>query len=89
MENVFLSIILALILGEVALLMFCDYWRAEHPWKWFIYKSLTTAFIVIWFCWAKDSFDLIEMSFAFILGAGMGIDFVGTYIHANNIKIMD
>lgn len=89
MENILSFIVLVFILMEASLIMFCDYWRDNNPWKWFIIKTLTTFLIVIWICFGKEHYDAFEVGIALVLGFGMGMDFINTLLQAKNIRLID
>ena len=89
METVFGFIILGLIVIEIAIYMYCEYWRELHPWKWFFVKLLTTVSIIIMICWGKESYENYELIAVAFFGIATGIDFAHTYFAANNTKTLD
>lgn len=89
METVFNFIVLGLIVIEIALYMFCEYWRELHPWKWFFVKLVTTLSLIIWICWGKETYEIYELIAVAIFGIATGIDFTTAHITANNTKNLD
>ena len=89
METVFKFIVLGLIAFEIALYMFCEYWRELNPWRWFFVKLLTTVSIITMICWGKETYGICELIAVAIFGIATGIDFAHTYITVNNSKTID
>jgi hypothetical protein len=89
MENIFDFIVLGLIVIEIAIYMYCEYWRELHPWKWFFVKLLTTVSVIIMICWGKECYENHELIAVAIFGIATGIDFAHTYITVNNTKMID
>lgn len=80
MEFVMLITICLLLAIEGALMMFCEYWRENNPWKWFVIKTLTTLLIVTYIMFDAEAFGKIDLVFVSIISACIGIDFAYTYI---------
>lgn len=89
METLFGFIVLCLIVIEIAIYMFCEYWRELHPWKWFFVKLLTTISVIIMICWGKECYENYELIAVAIFGIATGIDYANTYITVNNTKNID
>ena len=89
METVFDYIVLGLIVFEIAIYMYCEYWRELHPWKWFFVKLVTTVSLIIMICWGKETYENYELIAVAFFGIATGIDFAHTYITANNTKNLD
>ena len=89
METIFEFIVLGLIVFEIAIHMYCEYWRELHPWKWFFVKLLTTVSVIIMILWGKETYANYELIAVAIFGIATGIDFAHTYITANNSKMID
>lgn len=89
METIFEFIVLGLIIFEIAIYMYCEYWRELHPWKWFFVKLLTTVSVIIMILWGKETYENYELIAVAIFGIATGIDFAHTYITANNSKNLD
>lgn len=80
MNAIFLIIIGILLTVELAMIMYCEYWRENNPWKWFIIKSITTLLIVTYIVFDAESFGKIDLVFVSIISVCIGIDFACTYI---------
>lgn len=79
--NTILPIIIGILLTvELGMIMFCEYWRENNPWKWFVTKLLTTMSIVIYIVHDKELITMFDLIICAILGACIGIDFAYTYI---------
>lgn len=89
METIIGFVLLGFIVMEMGILMFCEYWRELHPWKWFFVKTVTTVSLMIWFCLGKEHYESYEIILTAILGIVIGIDFTHTYITSNNSKMID
>lgn len=86
MNTIFLIIIGILLTVELGIIMFCDYWRDNNPWKWFIIKTLSTIAIVSWFLREEKVFGMFDIIFVSILSICVGIDFVCTIINSKTLK---
>ena len=62
------------------MIKYCEYWRENNPWKWFVIKLLTTMSIVIYIVHDKELITMIDLGICGVLGACIGIDFASTYI---------
>jgi hypothetical protein len=80
MNTILLIIIGILLTVELGMIMFCEYWRENNPWKWFVIKTLTTLLIVIYIVNDKELITMFDLIICAVLGAGLGIDFASTYI---------
>ena len=80
MEFVMLITICLLLAIEGALMMFCEYWRENNPWKWFFIKTFTTLFIVFYILHGRETLVWFDLIFVAILAVCFGIDFACTYI---------
>ena len=80
MGIVMLITICLLLAIEGALMMFCEYWRENNPWKWFVIKTLTTFLIVTYIVFDAESFCKIDLVFVSIISVCVGIDFTCTII---------
>ena len=80
MNTIFLIIIGILLTVELGMIMFCEYWRENNPWKWFVIKLLTTMSIVIYIVHDKKLITMFDLCICAVLGACIGIEFVYTYI---------
>lgn len=89
METVFEFIVLGLIVIEIAIYMYGEYWRELHPWKWFFIKLLTTVSIIIMICWGKECYENYELFAVAFFSIATGIDYAYTYITVNNTKNID
>ena len=89
METIFEFIVLGLIVIEIAIYMYCEYWHKLHPWKWFFVKLLTTVSVIIMILWGKETYENYELIAVAIFGIATGIDFAHTYITVNNTKMID
>lgn len=89
METVFSFIVLGLIVIEIAIYMYCKYWRELHPWKWFFVKLLTTISVIIMILWGKEFYENYELIAIAFFSIATGIDYATTYNAANNTKNID
>ena len=80
MNTILLIIIGILLTVELGMIMFCEYWRENNPWKWFVIKLLTTMSIVIFIVHDKELITRFDLCICAILGVCIGIDFAYTYI---------
>ena len=80
MEFFMLITICLLLAIEGALMMFCEYWRENNPWKWFVIKLLTTLLIVFYIVHDKELITRFDLCICAVLGVCIGIDFACTYI---------
>lgn len=80
MNNILIIIIGVLLTIELAMLMYCEYWRENNPWKWFSLKTITTLLIVFYLIHDVESFTKIDITFASIVAVCFGIDFTCTLI---------
>lgn len=80
MNIIFLIIIGILLTVDMAMIMYCEYWRENNPWKWFVIKTLTTLLIVTYIMFDAEAFGKIDLVFVSIISACIGIDFAYTYI---------
>jgi hypothetical protein len=80
MNTIFLIIIGILLTVDIAMIMYCEYWRENNPWKWFIIKTLTTLLIVTYIMFDAEAFGKIDLVFVSIISVCIGIDFACTYI---------
>lgn len=80
MNTILLIIIGILLTVELGMIMFCEYWRENNPWKWFIIKTVTTLLIVIYLISGSETFSIVEFVFVSIISTCLGIDFTCTYI---------
>ena len=80
MNIIFLIIIGIALSVELGLLMCCEYWCENNPWKWFIIKTLTTFLIVTYIVFDAESFCKIDLVFVSIISVCVGIDFTCTLI---------
>jgi hypothetical protein len=80
MNTIFLIIIGILLTVDMAMIMYCEYWRENNPWKWFVIKTLTTLLIVTYIMFDAEAFGKIDLVFVSIISACIGIDFAYTYI---------
>lgn len=89
METIFDYFVLGLIAFEIALYMFCEYWRELNPWRWFFVKLVTTISLIIWICWGKETYGICELIAVGIFGVATGIDFATAHLTASNSKMID
>lgn len=82
MTTIMLIIIGVLLALELGLIMFCEYWRENNPWKWFFVKTLTTLSIVFYILYDKDMINGWDLGFCAFLGVCFGIDIVLTMMDA-------
>ena len=81
--NTILLIIVGILLAiEGALMMFCEYWRENNPWKWFFIKTFTTLFIVFYILHGRETLAWFDLIFVAILAVCFGIDVALTTIDA-------
>ena len=80
MNTILLIIVGILLTVELAMIMYCEYWRENNPWKWFVIKLLTTMTIVIYIVHDKELITRFDLCICAVLGACIGIDFTCTYI---------
>ena len=80
MNTILLIIIGILLTVELGMIMFCEYWRDNNPWKWFVIKTLTSFLIVTYIVFDAESFGTIDLVCVSIISVGFGIDFTCTYI---------
>lgn len=80
MNTILLIIIGILLTVELGMIMFCEYWRENNPWKWFVIKFLTTMSIVIYIVHDKELITMFDLCICAVLAACIGIDFAYTYI---------
>lgn len=80
MNAIFLIIIGILLMVDMALIMYCEYWRENNPWKWFVIKTLTTLLIVTYIMFDAEAFGKIDLVFVSIISACIGIDLTFTLI---------
>lgn len=80
MNTIFLIIIGILLTVDIAMIMYCEYWRENNPWKWFFIKTLTTLLIVTYIMFDAEAFGKIDLVFVSIISACIGIDFTCTLI---------
>lgn len=86
MNTIFLIVIGILLTVELSIIMFCDCWRDNNPWKWFIIKTLTTIAIVSWFLGEEDVFGMFDIIFVSILSICVGIDLACTITNSKTLK---
>lgn len=86
MNTILLIIIGILLTVELGIIMFCDYWRDNNPWKWFIIKTLSTIAIVSWFLKGEEAFGMFDIIFVSILSICVGIDLTCTIINSKALK---
>lgn len=80
MNTILLIIIGILLTVELGMIMFCEYWREDNPWKWFVIKLLTTLSIIIYIVHDKELITMFDLCMCALLGVSVGIDFAYTYI---------
>ena len=80
MNTILLIIVGILLTVELGMIMFCEYWRENNPWKWFAIKTLTTLIVVIYLLFDAESFDVIDFVFVSIISVCFGIDLTCTLI---------
>jgi hypothetical protein len=80
MNTIFLIIIGILLTVDIAMIMYCEYWRENNPWKWFFIKTLTTLLIVTYIMFDAEAFGKIDLVFVSIISACIGIDLTFTLI---------
>jgi hypothetical protein len=80
MNAIFLIIIGILLTVDIAMIMYCEYWRENNPWKWFFIKTLTTLLIVTYIMFDAEAFGKIDLVFVSIISACIGIDLTFTLI---------
>jgi hypothetical protein len=80
MNIIFLIIIGILLTVDIAMIMYCEYWRENNPWKWFFIKTLTTLLIVTYIMFDAEAFGKIDLVFVSIISACIGIDLTFTLI---------
>lgn len=80
MEIVMLITICLLLAIEGALMMFCEYWRENNPWKWFFIKTFTTLFIVFYLLHGEETIEMFDLIFVSIISICFGIDLTCTII---------
>ena len=80
MNTILLIIVGILLTVELGMIMFCEYWRENNPWKWFVIKTLTTFLIVTYIVFDAESFCKIDLVFVSIISVCVGIDFTSTII---------
>lgn len=85
--NIIILIIIAVLLTlELGLIMFCEYWRENNPWKWFFVKTLTTLSIVFYIVHDKEMICGWDMVFCNIIAICIGIDLAYNIINYTNKK---
>lgn len=80
MNTILLIIIGILLTVELGMIMFCEYWRENNPWKWFVIKTITTLLIVTYLVFDAESIGKIDLVFVSIISVCLGIDFTCTLI---------
>ena len=82
MNTILLIIIGILLTVELGMIMFCEYWRENNPWKWFVIKTFTTLFIVFYILHGRETLAWFDLIFVAILAVCFGIDVALTTIDA-------
>mgnify|MGYP003289675927 CR=1 FL=1 len=80
--NIILITIGVLLTIELGLIMFCEYWRENNPWKWFFVKTLTTLLIVFYILHNKEMINGWDLGVCALLGVCLGIDIAYTVMDA-------
>ena len=82
MEFVMIITICLLLTIKGALMMFCEYWRENNPWKWFFIKTFTTLFIVFALLHGAETIEMFELILVSIISICFGIDLTCTILDA-------
>ena len=69
MNTILLIIIGILLTVEFGMIMYCEYWRENNPWKWFVIKLLTTMSIVIYIVHDKELITMFDLIICAVLAA--------------------
>ena len=89
MNTILLIIIGILLTVELGMIIFCEYWRENNPWKWFVIKTLTTLLIIFYIVHDMTTFGGWEMMCCAIIGVCLGIDLTITIIEAKEQNKID